>query len=275
MSKFFYVLALGLTLLSCAKKTGTDDEAEEAVSTGIGAMSAAVIAENSSASISREVTTCGSPAFGDTCDVATKTRKATYTDCAIGASSLKYSGSVTLTYNRAACSMAVPDSTVTRTIELARDGLAGSTVNTSSSTHTDYRGTSIGGGSVITKTSDGRTLAINGIHKVKTTSAGKKAFDISFRTTTAFELTNVSENSLTVASGTMEVIHNLAEYTATFSSKDLVYDSSTCCYPTSGTISVTYDGSVTGTGSVSFGECGTVTFTRNSVEKTVTLAGCE
>jgi len=127
----------------------------------------------------------------------------------------------------------------------------------------------------MTKTADGRTVAIAGLHKERTSAAGKKVIDISLRTTAPLVLTGISGDSLTVASGTVEVIHNLAEYTATFTSENLVYDSSACCYPTSGTISVAYDGSITGTGSVAFGSCGTATFTRNSVEKAVTLAGCE
>jgi len=272
MSKFLWFLFCFLGLVGCSREV-TDSDAEDAVATGIGALSSSILAQSSHTISKREITTCGTLVFADECSSETKT--ATYTDCAIGSTDLKYSGHVALRFKGPLCRFTLSDDAFTRIVELTRDGLLGSTVTTSSELHKDYRGNTIGGGSTTTKTPDGSNTEIMGLHKIRTNKAGEKTFDISFRTTDSFVANHLARGTFAIQSGTMEVIHNLAEYTATFVAKDLVLDPSACCYPTSGTVSVTYAGSITGAASVSFGTCGEVTFTRNGAEKSLTLAGCE
>lgn len=272
MSKLVWVAVCLALIPGCNKRAATESDAEDSVATTIGALSSATKTLSPGA-IGRQVTSCGETAVQDECDEATKTKKATYTDCEILDSDLTFSGTVTLTYSGAACNMLVNDNSVVRTMNISRQGLLSSLVTTSSEAHNDYRGNSIGGGQKLTKTSSGYTLEVLGLHKVRTNSVGTKTFDISFRTTTPYTVAVAARNT-TVNTGTLEVIHNLAEYTASFTSEDLTF-SSACCTPISGSIDVTYSGTITGEAKITFDTCGKAMFERNGTSKEITLSGCE
>lgn len=146
---------------------------------------------------------------------------------------------------------------------------------TSSTSHTDYRGTTIGGGARITRTGLlSFALDILGTHKVRTRANGSKAFDVSVRTTQSVEGHGELDGDRVLESGTIEVAHNQAEYVAEITLDEVKFTTG-CCYPTSGQMNVTYSGSISGTATVTFPSCGTISFKKNDVTSTFTLAGCE
>jgi hypothetical protein len=69
--------------------------------------------------------------------------------------------------------------------------------------------------------------------------------------------------------------HNLAKYTATNSFNSVTWSSSTCCYPTSGSVTTTFTGAKSGTGTMTFtSTCGAATYVDSTGSSNVTLTQC-
>lgn len=280
-------------ILGCGSNSSSSsdvsEDSDEAIQAGVSALSGAANSGNDEAtsfafvnrsvyekillgmSVEAAITTCGVPARQDECAAGVK--EATYTDCAVGRQ--KYSGSVQLDFSDNTCAFENSD-TITRTMNLTRTGFFGATVTTSSDSHEDYRGNTYGGGSRMTKTSaSSLELEVLGIRKVRSRASGKAGYDVQTRTTSPLVINGTWNGNRTIESGTLEVAHNRAEYVASFTFDNLQFNKSECCYPTSGTSSVTYSGSVTGSASLEFVSCGSVKITRTGETKSITLAGCE
>lgn len=289
---------VGLLLALSGCNSGSGDEADGSTAIGasaaVSALSSAISAGLGTANISREseeevgwldrlaplfgepsahalVTTCTALANSDNCN--SKTKSASYTDCPL-TGGLTFSGTVTLSFSSVICALS-SGNTLTRTLSLSRSTIGGGKVSTSSASHLDYRGNVIGGGTVTTNSSGIYSLAIPGLRKLRTSGGNNTIYDISVRTTSAFTISDPTSTSLTVSSGSMEVIHNVAQYVATVSANALAYSYSSCCYPTSGTLSVSYSGAASGSGSISFPSCGKATLTVGSASTSLTLIGCE
>jgi hypothetical protein len=221
------------------------------------------------------VTSCQGYAVGDTCSNGIK--QASYSSCPLGNTGNTFSGTVTLTYSRVAtCVLGTTGETVTRTTDLSRGAAFGSKIQSTSETRTDYRGISIGGGAQMIRNSTNYALDLAGIHKIKRSSGGDTIFDVSMRTTNLLNLSDPTVSPISVSSGTLEVVHNTGKWVATLATTGLTYNYGTCCYPTSGSISVSYTGSVKQTGTITFdGECGTANYSDGTNSTSVALLGCE
>lgn len=128
----------------------------------------------------------------------------------------------------------------------------GRKIVTDTSGGTTYEGTSIPSGSILTERTGTSTRTITmsptnaAIHQVGTGRLGSKLFDYfvrpSITVTGAKNATSIGMTGSRSMSGTVTIIHNLAKYTATNNFNSVTWGSSSCCYPTSGTITATYSG---------------------------------
>jgi hypothetical protein len=219
---------------------------------------------------------CGSFASQDSCS-ASGVKSATYYGCeSWGGGTIL--GSVTLTYSDTTCLLEVLGATLTRKALLTRESLPAGTMYTdSSNTAKTYVGGSAGGGTVISYvTTASYNLNINGVRKTLNDTSGNTIYDLVAQTSGPISVTGSLLGARVADSGSLVVYHNTAEYTATFSPSLLTYSDSTCCHPVSGTMSIAYAGSITGTATVIFNPaCGLETFSMNGITDTVQLAGCE
>jgi hypothetical protein len=154
---------------------------------------------------------------------------------------------------------------------------------TTSDTANNYNGTPIGGGAVISKNPSGSVLiAINGFTKSYTDRDGNPVWTHSVHTdpNSPLVLNHLARNGRTISSGTVIVDHNESKFTAAMVFNNVTYtttDSSTtnCCYPVSGTLTVTLSGSKTGTGTLTFSEtCGTATYSGDISGESLMMISC-
>lgn len=204
-------------------------------------------------------------------------RSATLSSCTLGASNLKATGDINLTYSSSSCDMSATNATVTRTYNYDISGPRGGGVITNSSdSHTDYNGNQIGGGAKITKLATGFQIDILGKHKIFNLRS-KKLFDISVKSDASNPLvftSSLSRNQRQLQSGKLVVSHNLAKYTAEFTLTNLKW-TSVCCHPVEGQISVVYSGSKTGQSTVSFTSCGMAQMEKDGQIEQLELSYCE
>lgn len=214
-------------------------------------------------------------AYDQACSVGIKT--ANFSDCSITARGFTLTGSVTLTYSNNSCALGTGDS-VTRTYNHTISGPRGGAIQTTSELRTDYRGTQMGGGGTLARTgASAWTLSIAGKHKIGTRN-GRTLFDVSARTTTPLAITSaLSRAGRTISSGAVEVNHNLARFTATYTAstaQPLVWNSQ-CCHPVSGRLDAVYSGSLSGAGSIVFNGCGSAELSKDGSTRTLSLGYCE
>lgn len=128
----------------------------------------------------------------------------------------------------------------------------GRKIVTDTSGGTTYEGTSIPSGSIITERTGTSTRTISmtptnaAIHQVGTGRLGTKLFDYfvrpSITVTGAKNASSIGMTGSRSMTGTVTIIHNLAKYTATNTFNTVTWGSTSCCYPTSGSITATYSG---------------------------------
>lgn len=194
-------------------------------------------------------------------------------------------GSVVLTFNTSADGT---DSTtngncllsnteyVTRTASFTFTGPL-LTMESTSESHDDYTGSSVSGGIKVTRNSSSDyEMNILGMTRIwKWNSSGTELRNFSIKTTTPLSLNKVLKEGREISAGTVQTIHNLGEFTATHEiSETLVWPSDgSCCMPTSGKVTTTFSGSLTGTGSVTFNStCGSITVTKEDESKTYSVS---
>lgn len=290
-AKILLVTSLLVLLSACAKDDEADtaiDPVEASVEAGVTVLSGMADdqAGSSFAMSTKPVQhplelLLGEKAFAAACgravsqSCASGVRSVTYSSCQVSlASSL--SGSVSLEYSDNSCSMASNGNSVTRTYNWTLTGPRGGTLTSSSDSMTDYSGDTYGGGGRLTKTASGFDMEVLGKHTELVGPRGTVLYDVSVRTTSAVSIDQVARSGRTMNGGALEVNHNLAGFTAVFVPSNLEWSSSSCCHPTSGSMSVTYSGSRSGSATVTFGStCGTATVTSGSVTQSIVLGYCE
>lgn len=200
-------------------------------------------------------------------------KAATYSSCEVGAFTL--SGSAQLQYSQNSCSMNMTGDSVTRTYNLERVGPRGGTLNVSSDTKADYRGSlSYGGGGRITKTVAGFSLDVLGKHKALKVR-DRAVYDISIRTISPLQIVGGLERAnRTIQSGQLEVNHNRAGQTAVWTYNNVQF-SSQCCHPVSGTIDINWSGAKTGQAQMTFQGCGLAQVTEGGQSTQVEMSYCE
>jgi hypothetical protein len=154
---------------------------------------------------------------------------------------------------------------------------SGAKITTNTAAHTAYDGTSIPStGVVISNTGGTRTVVIHGIHRTMTGPLGRSWFDHSI-TSSGLTITGTRAGGNRVVSGSSTLYHNLASYKAVHTFNSVTWGNSSCCYPTSGSISSVLTGSKTGTLGLAFSStCGQATFTDTDAStSTVILTQCQ
>jgi hypothetical protein len=170
---------------------------------------------------------CWQSAFA-ACASGVRTR--TFDACTIGPSTL--TGSVSLTFSdSAACTIAGAGESVHRMADFTLTGPYGGTLAV----------TSTGGGQTLTRTATGFEYTVQGMQRVLTGPGGRTLFDVSTRTTSPIAITGSSRADLVIASGALEVSHNLAGYKVTFVPENLAW-SPTCNCAVSGRLTGTVQG---------------------------------
>ncbi len=204
-----------------------------------------------------------------------------WSSCTIG--TITMTGGWSEAYSSSGCTSTFGTGcSVTRTTAATTGSVAtfssGATLTTTSDSHQAYDGTTVSGGQSASNSSGTRTITINGIHRVLKGPRGRTWFDHSILTTTPITMTGSrSGGNRTISAGVLKIFHNRVSLTATNTFSSVVWGSSSCCYPTSGTISTTFSGSTTGTASLAFtSTCGTANFTdTNGSTSSVSLSYCE
>ncbi|HVU51760.1 MAG TPA: hypothetical protein VHL80_13785 [Polyangia bacterium] len=202
------------------------------------------------------------PSTFSACAAGVRTRQ--YTQCSLGPSTLD--GTVTLTFTRTAlCALATADDAVTRTADLTLTGPWGGTLTVSSPD----------GGQTLTKTAAGFEFTVAGMERVLVGPGGRTLFDISTRTTAPFVVTGSSRADLVIASGTLEVTHELAGYTVSLDASNLAW-SATCNCAVSGSLTGTVtSGKLSGrSATVELKGCGRADVTIDGDTDSVTLDRC-
>ena len=171
--------------------------------------------------------------------------------------------------------------TVTRTTTssvLSGGGAYGGSIITDTNGGTTYDGTVLPStGTTVVSSGATRTITINGTHKLGKTAGGVTVFEHYLRTPTPLTVTGTrAGGNRAITGGTITVYHNLAKYQASLTFSGVTWGSSSCCYPTSGTLTGTLSGSLTGTTTMTFSStCGTAAYVDNSgANGTVTLSQC-
>jgi hypothetical protein len=184
-----------------------------------------------------------------------------------------WSGTATLTFaNGASCSFSGVGDTFLREVNFRRTGPRGNLLTTSAF-RTNYLGQNIGGGIEVEKTGTGYELDILGQSKVLTSKRNSTVFDVSAETPVKLVMNKLIRSGRIVSSGTLNIYHNKAGFTAAHTFNNLEWNS-TCCYPVSGSLDVSLSGSRTESGTVTFTGCGSVT-TTFATTRSITLANCE
>jgi hypothetical protein len=205
---------------------------------------------------------CGASTFSS-CDAGVRSRS--FADCTLGVATLD--GSVTLTFTRtAACALVSDADAVTRTADLTLTGPYGGTLEI----------TSPGGGQTLTRTSNGFTFAVAGMRRVLTGAGGHTLWDVSTRTTAPLVITGSSRSDLVIASGTLEVSHNVGGYKVSLTPSNLTWTSSCNC-----AVSGSLTGTISGGGrldgksaTIELTGCGEADVTIGTDTNSITLDRC-
>ena len=206
------------------------------------------------------------------CDNGSKS--SVFQDCSIFGDQVLASGQIDLEFSQNDCSMALVGDQVARTFDFELVGPRGGQMTVSSAEHSNYSDIRVGGGAEITKTNLGWDLDILGKHKVFTRN-GRVRMDKSIQTLSPLEISGgLRRSQRQVNNGQLQVHHNLAEFTALYTAQDLRWSSS-CCHPVSGTLTVEYTGSRTGSATVEFGSCGTAELEKDGEIHDVQFSYCE
>jgi hypothetical protein len=204
----------------------------------------------------------------------------TYSACQFLVGGGTWSGTHVLTFGAGAtCSTFVSGSmpssgTLTRNLNAVRTSPLTSVAVTIDSNSATGWSSSVSGGTTITFGSGTRSITINGVN-LAAASNGTTRWNHTVSTTAPIVVSGVG-NTKTVTSGTVLVQHNIARYNATAAVSQTLIWTNSCCHPTSGKITSTLTGSVTGTETLEYGpSCGSATITnRDGQQSSINLRHC-
>lgn len=290
------VMSAGVGCSSASSTLTSTDTQAAALSSGVSALSGVIDELNASSGFTRrfepkriespeslysnvfdkllplaEAAAC-TRAIAQTCISGAKT--VTYSSCTGAAGRISYSGTVRLDWSGDGnCDLELGE-TVTRTANTTL-AVRGSSLAISSANGTNYRGDTLGGGGSLKQTAASTwRLDIAGHHKTLT-SAGRTTYNVSLQTTAPITVTGtLARSGRTVTGGALTVHHNTANFTATYQPTNLTY-SHLSCVPQSGTMTVTYSGSVDGSATVTFLGGTTARLTRDGGSQNIELDYCE
>ncbi|MCM2281705.1 MAG: hypothetical protein NDI61_07650, partial [Bdellovibrionaceae bacterium] len=281
-------ILIAFCVLAACSSPGTGDELtadsqEAALSGGMTTISGLLDEQSASSGFTRrtplilpEFFSLLPRAWADTCTRAISqtcvsgTKSVTYSSCTGSAGRLTYNGDVQLSWNGDNDCVLEDGETVTRTADVTLSvrnaSLAISSVNA-----TNYLGDTLGGGGSLNQTSSNTwLLSVAGHHKVLS-SLGREVYDVSVATSTPIGISGIlARAGRTVNGGSLQVHHNNARFTATYQPVQVTY-TALSCYPQSGSLNVTYTGTVTGTATVTFLGGGAARINKNGVVSEIAL----
>jgi hypothetical protein len=202
-------------------------------------------------------------------------KQATYSQCEVPGTSFQLNGSVQLSYSDAACGLSSTGNTVTRTYNTTYSGPRGGQLTFSSALQSDYKGNSYSGGGRITRTAGGWNIDVLGKHK-SFQWRGNTLYSVSMRTLAPHQITgSLSRSSRVLDGGTLEVNHNIAQFTVLVQPQNVQWTNS-CCHPVSGSLNLNFSGSKTGTATLNFSsQCGLASLVESGQTKEIQLSYCE
>lgn len=113
-------------------------------------------------------------------------------------------------------------------------------------------------------------IIVNGLHTTFKGPRGRTWFEHILTSDVTF--TGSKSNNNRTMAGSTSVWHELAQYKAVNTFNNVTWGNSTCCYPTSGSISTILTGSKTGSLTMTFSAtCGEASFYNSSDESTTTI----
>lgn len=218
-------------------------------------------------------------------------RQATYSACDIGSVSLnggssvnaslplKMSGWVRLDFTETdlslLCDLAIGES-VTRTQDLTFLGVRDGSLRVTSENRVDYRGQSYADGVKLRRGGGSLELTIFGISRILTGASLQTLSDLSLRTLTPVTLgPNLARGFRTMNGGSFELSHQGLRMLDMVVPNAVAWEKADCCFPTSGSLSMTLSGKLTGNAVVSFTGCGTATIQRDGQFRNLVFSSCE
>lgn len=219
-------------------------------------------------------TVCSRP-YTQTCSGGV--RSIQYSGCTGAAGLVSLTGTAALNFSGASsssCRFTNSGDALTRTYNIDFTGPRGGVLNLSSDLKSDYTGASYQGGGQLTYNGGSSwSVAVLGRH-TSYSYEGTEYYSTSVRTTSAMTITgSLGRSSRVLNGGALQVNHNLARFTATFVPSNVTWSGS--CYPSSGTLAVTYSGAKTGTATIQFTGSGNATYTKDGESKTIEISYCE
>ena len=190
-------------------------------------------------------------------------RTRTFGDCTFAGGRVSLSGSVTLNFSAANCSMADAGNVVTRTADFTISTRRGSLTVSSP-----------GGGQSVTRTSSGFDYSVGGMRRVLRNSGGEIVADIETRTTSAITVSGDSRSNRVMNGGQLEIKNLTRGTTALLTPSNLTW-STTCNCAVSGSLS----GSTSGDESfddftITLTGCGTATVSSDGSTEDVVFDRC-
>lgn len=313
---FIYALILSLAISACKKKEETTTEEEVSDSLSNIAQTAMAEANSQANSIvtarlselellaneEMETTsnraTCSISAARSTC--ANNSTTVNWDGCTIGSTTATLTGVITETFSSfgaAVCQLNGNGSKLTRVISSSSPRVltleSGATITSTMTPDTAWDGTtfpSASTGTTITRVESGTSvngsqscsvgsvcyeIVVNGVQNILKGPKGRKWFD-HIITSNISAKGSKAAGTMTIY-GTSSVWHQLASYKAVNTYNAVVWGTPSCCYPTSGSISTVFTGSIAGTTTLTFGStCGSATFVDTAGASTsVTLNQCQ
>ncbi len=204
-------------------------------------------------------------------------RSIQYSGCAGAGGLVSLDGTASLAFSGASsgtCRFNQSGDGITRTYNINFTGPRGGVLNLSSDSKADYTGANYGGGGQLSFTGASTwAVAVLGRHTTYSYD-GVEYYSTSVRTTSAMTISNsLSRSSRVLNGGVLQVNHNIAGFTANFVPTNVTWSGG--CYPSSGSIAVTYSGSKTGTATITFTGSGSATYTKDGESKTLDISYCE
>ena len=203
-------------------------------------------------------------------------RNKVFEACQILESEQLFEGEVSLEFSDSeTCNLEQVGHSVKRTFDYTRRTQFGATIRTFSEERTDFQGNKYGGGTTLSKTQKGYELVIHGKHRTRTTSRTKPRVDVSLKTVSPVVIKGgLFRGQRTLSGGEIVLANNLSEYVVSMKPDDLSYTSS-CCYPTSGGVSLEFDGNIEGSGYVQFTSCGEAVVIREGESQLIEFDSCD
>ncbi len=277
------VLPIIIFILPSCSNNGEDNVVLD-LTTSIGSGISAIggILDEQANNNSYLIETCSGRTVLEVCSSGEKLK--TYDNCTITVqnpqtelnTNLTLNGNITLTYSDSNCDLSTTDDTVIKTYNFSRDTILGGTQTINSELHRNYEGVAIEGGGKLSKTDSGWNLKILGKHKKITNKEGQEILDLSIYTTDPISITGaLYRDARIINSGLLKIYNNKLAYQVSLVPIKLTYEDS-CCYPLNGSISITYLGSINGTGTVTFNNlCGHATLTYENQSNDLIFNSCE